>query len=51
MTISAVVSVSLPNTITVAEGNRTARVCADLIGMAERSVEIILSTENGTALG
>ncbi len=49
--ICAVVSVLVPTNITVGEGNGVAMVCAVLLGMIERSVDIILSTEDGTALG
>ncbi len=48
--ISAVVSVGVPTNITVGEGGRVAVVCAVLLGMIERSVDIFLSTEDGTAL-
>ncbi len=49
--ISAVVSVGVPTNITVREGSGVVMVCAVLLGMIERSVDIILSTEDGTALG
>ncbi len=49
--ICAVVSVGVPTNITVGEGGGVAVVCAVLLGMIERSVDIILSTEDGTALG
>lgn len=44
-------SVSVPSVISVGEASGAVMVCAVLLGLIERNVDILLSTEDGTAIG
>lgn len=45
------VTVSVPDTATVEEGDGSVRVCVTLTGTLERNVVVTLDTEDGTAMG
>lgn len=46
----AAVSVSMPSDTAVGEGSGAVMVCAVLLGLIERNVDIVLTTEDGTAI-